>query len=40
VANIGNRLMDAAHVQVLIDYRGRALTFYGDCRDGGKGAGT
>jgi hypothetical protein len=32
VANVGNRLLAAMQVKLLLDYRGKAVTFYGDCR--------
>jgi hypothetical protein len=31
VANIGNALFAAMKVKMLLDYRGRTMTFYGDC---------
>jgi hypothetical protein len=31
VANVGNRLMDAMRLKVLLDYKGQQLVFYGDC---------
>lgn len=31
IANIGNRLFAAMKVRILLDYRGRTITFYGDC---------
>ena len=31
VANIGNALFAAMKIKMLLDYRGRTMTFYGDC---------
>ncbi len=31
IANIGNRLFAAMNIKMLLDYRGRKMTFYGDC---------
>ena len=31
LANIGNRLFAAMHLKMLLDYRARLMTFYGDC---------
>ena len=32
LANIGNRLFAALKLKMLLDYRARQMTFYGDCR--------
>lgn len=32
VANVGNVLFAAMKLKMLLDYRGRTMTFYGDCR--------
>jgi len=32
VANIGNRFFAAVTPVVLLDYKHRAISFYGDCR--------
>ncbi len=32
VANIGNKLFAAMKLKMLLDYRDRVMTFYGDCR--------
>ena len=31
VANVGNKLLAAMKLKLLLDYRGKAMTFYGDC---------
>lgn len=31
VANVGNRLLAAMNLKVLLDYRGKSMTFYGNC---------
>lgn len=31
VANVGNRLLAAMKLKLLLDYRGKTMTFYGDC---------
>lgn len=32
IANVGNALFAAMKIKMLLDYRGRTMTFYGDCR--------
>jgi hypothetical protein len=32
VANVGNALLAELKIKMLLDYRGRRMTFYGDCR--------
>jgi hypothetical protein len=32
IANVGNPLFAAMRIKMLLDYRGRTMTFYGDCR--------
>lgn len=32
VANVGNKLLAAMKLKLLLDYHGKAMTFYGDCR--------
>jgi len=31
VANVGNALFAAMKLKMLLNYRGRTMTFYGDC---------
>ncbi|WP_404711272.1 hypothetical protein [Sphingomonas sp. MMS24-J13] len=31
IANVGNALFAAMKIKMLLDYRGRTMTFYGDC---------
>ncbi|WP_395446081.1 hypothetical protein [Caulobacter sp. UC70_42] len=31
VANVGNKLLAAMKLRLLLDYRGKTMTFYGDC---------
>ncbi len=30
-ANVGNKLLAAMKLRLLLDYRGKTMTFYGDC---------
>jgi hypothetical protein len=32
VANVGNALLAELKIKLLLNYRGRLMTFYGDCR--------